>query len=149
MWRIFYIDPPPRGGAHITKNRAAGAKFFLTFFRRRRIFFWCISKGNDLFREVVEKIDFSNIFCHFLPIFGHFSDIFGICWDFLGDPRQLFRRFWGNFGHFWTIFGPIFFLPFSTENPENPPKIRCVAVWLCGGFFFIPSSPRGGRGCHT
>ena len=68
-----------------------------------------------------------------------------ICWDFLGDPRQLFRQFWGNFDHFWTIFGPNYFLPFLTENPQNPQKIRCVAVWR---IFYIDPPPRGGRGCH-
>ena len=40
----------------------------------------------------------------FWPLFRYFW----IHWIFLGDPRDLLRRFWGNFdlGHFWTIFGP-------------------------------------------
>ena len=37
---------------------------------------------------------------HCGSVLGHFSIIFGIYWDFLGDPRDLFRRFWDNFGHF-------------------------------------------------
>ena len=73
------------------------------------VFFWEV---------VVGKIDFFYIifadFCRFLAILtilvhfhfalwgvlGHFSDIFRIFSNFLGDPRDLFRRFGGNFGHF-------------------------------------------------
>ena len=40
------------------------------------------------------------LLCTVGGVFAHFSDIFRICWDFLGDPRQLFRRLWCNFGHF-------------------------------------------------
>ena len=94
-------------------------------FSQKAIFF-CVHflEGNGLFGEVVAgKIDFSYNFCRFLPILSHFYffgafsfcivgaflaifPIFlGFVWDFLGDPRDLFRRFW-QFWPFLTTFGP-------------------------------------------
>ena len=128
FWRVFG-QKKPFFGPKLPPNRPKNCRVPQEFLK-------------ELFREVVvEKIDFlyncfhflanfANFanFCHFYSfwciftlhcgsVFGHFSDIFRICWDFLGDPRELFRRFWGNFDHFWAIFGPfwgrfyLFFCP--------------------------------------
>ena len=82
----------------------------------------------------------------FLAIFPIFLELVGIFW---GTPANYFA----DFGAILTIFnhfGPFFFLPFLTENPENPQKQRCMAVWRYGTLFII--APAGGGGathCHT
>ena len=79
----------------------------------------------------------------FLAIFPIFLGFVGIFW---GTPASYFADFGAIlaiFDHFWTIFGPnFFFLPFLTENPENPKKIRWVAVWRFWGKIDPP--PEGG-----
>ena len=159
VWRIFYRLPP--GGCH-TSRRRREKKLYLFFAKgeKKMVYF------PKEFREVVvEKIDFLYNFCHFfghfcrfLVIFsyfysfwciftlhcgGHFPNIFRICWNFLGDPRELFRRFWA----FWTIFGPNIFCLFcrKSRKPQKNKIYGCVAAW---GNFYIDPAPRGG-GCHT
>ena len=105
MWRIFYIDPPA-GGRPTSRRRR---DFFFDFFSPIAILFWCISFGNDLFREVVvEKIDFLYNFFHFLAIFANFWSFFAIFTLFgafslctVGAFFVIFPIFLGFVGIFW------------------------------------------------
>ena len=112
--RLDEIGIAPLGGGSLNPSRRRHS-FFLTFFSAKGDFFlvhfW--KEMAFLGEVVVGEINFLNKICRFLTIltflvhfhfalwerFWPFFRYFGIRWHFL-DPRELFRRLWGNFGHF-------------------------------------------------